>query len=166
MKVTLGEQLRGPAGHAHELLLGKPDWWTRPEQQATLAAWFLNCPGQSPGWDRYLLSVIHLRPIPRARPAAILVPGATHEVILFALDPIRRPQPTRPHSWKPLLPINVMEQVQLPDDDAARTLLRGAARAVMDGLLPAEPALSGAVEPWRTSMIRTAAHLRGEEHAQ
>lgn len=164
MKVTLGEQLRGPAGHAHEVITSgryaKPDW------QASLATWFLNCPGQSAAWDRYVLYVIHLRPIPGVKPAVIRVPGATHEILLIALDPTRRPQPSKPQTWRFLRPINVEEQVILPNDDAARELGRLSARAVLAEILPAEPAQSGAVEPWRTSLIRTSAHLRGEEHAR
>jgi hypothetical protein len=162
VKVTLGEQMRGPAGHAHEVVTVAVD---RPDQQATLAAWFLNCPGQSAAWDRYLLSVIHLRPLLGVKPAGIRVPGATHEVILVALDPARHPHPTKPRTWTILRPVNVAEQITLPGDIAARHLLKLAARAVIDGGLPAEPAMSGAVEPWRTTLIRTAAHLRGEEHA-
>jgi hypothetical protein len=95
----------------------------------------------------------------------ISVPHATHEVILLALDPAGDPKPTRTKTWKRLFPINVCEQIQVPDDDAARQLLYQAALGVMQGILPAEPPLSGAVEPWRTVLLKTAAHLRGEEHA-
>jgi hypothetical protein len=163
VKTTLGEQMRGPAGHAHEVVTIKVD---QPDQQATLATWFLNCPGQSAAWDRYLLSVIHLRPIAGVKPAGIRVPGATHEVVLVALDPDKHPHPTKPRTWAFLRPVNVAEQITLPDDNAARHVAKLAARAVVDGVLPAEPALSGAIEPWRTTLIRTSAHLRGEEHAR
>lgn len=136
-----------------------------PAQAATLATWFLRCPGQSPAWDRYLLSIIHLRDLPGVPPAEVRVPGATHEVLLFALDPEPDPQPTAPDSWRFLHPHNVMEQVQLPHDTAAIELLAKCAQAVLAGILPAEPMLAGAVEPWRTTLIRSAAHMRGEEHA-
>jgi hypothetical protein len=33
------------------------------------------------------------------------------------------------------------------------------------GILPAEPPLAGAVEPWRTCLLKSAAHQRGEVHA-
>lgn len=163
MKSAEGEVLAGSAGSAVEIVYTReaddpPDW------SASLAAWFLTCPGQSPAWEHYVLSTIHLRPIDGVRPAVIRVPGATHEVLLYACDP--RSDPTAdPATWRPLHPINVMEQVTLPDDASAAALLRDTALAVVVGLLWAEPPLSGQVEPWRTSLIRTSAHFRGEEHA-
>ena len=163
MKLHEGEILRGIAGTATEILRqGKPD---QPDWEATIAMWFLNCPGQSAAWDHYLLSIIHLRDIKDVPPAHIRVPGATHEVLLVALDPGQYPSPTKVDSWTMLRPINVEEQIHLPDDERAKELLHMSALAVVTGLLPAEPALSGAVEPWRTTLIRTSAHLRGEEHA-
>lgn len=163
MRATIGEMLRGPAGAATEVFVTGP--FDRPDQQALVAAWFLDCPGQSAAWRHYGLSVIHLRPIDGAAPAHIRVPQSTHEVILAAINPDANPVAADPNTWHPLQPLNVMEQLQLPGDHAARQLARLAAEAVVSGRLPAEPPLAGAVEPWRTSMIKTAAHLRGEEHA-
>lgn len=164
MKCTEGRTLVGPAGGAMEVLYewaeGDP-----PDVQGTVAVWYLHCPGQSPAWDRYILAVVHLRPIPGVRPAVVNVPHATHEVLVHALDPQRMPTALDPATWAPLRPLNVVEQLQLPDDDAAREVAALAARAVVDGVLPAEPPLSGQVEPWRTALLKTAAHLRGEEHA-
>ena len=159
-KATLGERLSGPAGFATEIIFTNP-----PESSATVVSWFLDCPGQSPAWRHFRLSIVHLRPSVALKPAHVMFPGATHEVTLFALDPERNPKPEDPRSWLRLSPINVCEQVSLPDDARAMALLRSCARAVVLGDLPAEPALSGAVEPWHTSLIRTSAHLRGEEHA-
>jgi hypothetical protein len=155
-----GAELSGPAGTATELLFHR----VRGPQQATVAAWWLQCPGQSVAWDRFMLAVVHLRPLDGEK-AHIRVPGATHEVLLAALNPERKPRPTRPWTWQYLQPLNVVEQVQLPDDAAAAQLLGQAAQAVVDGVLWAEPPLSGQAEPWHTSMVKTSAHLRGEEHA-
>jgi hypothetical protein len=154
----------GPAGTATEVVgTLEPD--DPPDWRGTVATWFLDCPGQSPAWRHYLLFVIHLRPIEGVRPAEIRVPHATHEVYLFALDPQPGPTPMDVKAWRFLRPQNVMEQVQLPHDEAASELAGLAAKAVVEGKLPAEPPLSGAKEPWRTSVLQTAAHLRGEEHA-
>lgn len=163
MKLSVGRILKGPAGTATEVLMeGKR---ATPDQTATLSTWFFDCPGQSPFWDNYLLSIIHLRPIEGVKPADIRVPGATHEVLLLALDPNKKPQATKLKSWSWLLPMNLCEQVELPDDKAAVVLLAQVAGAVVDGRLWAEPPLSGQKEPWRTVLVRTAAHHRGEEHA-
>lgn len=163
MRPEEGRVEEGPAGRAVELLL--PAERESSAEEATLAAWFITAPGQSPAWSHYLLSAIHLRPIEGVKPAVITVPRATHELLVIALDPGSRPVPTDSSSWRWLLPVNVCEQVELPGDESAVELARMAARAVVLGALPAEPPLSGAVEPWRTSMVKTSAHLRGEEHA-
>lgn len=158
-----GQILRGVNGTATEVILPTPR--PTPDQEATLAYWFLDCPGQAVAWNNYGLAVIHLRPIEGVRPAIVRVPGATHEVMLVALNPEKNPTLNDPASWQILTPINLMEQVQLPDDESAVDLLRDAAQAVVDGILWAEPPLAGQVEPWRTVLIKTAAHIRGEEHA-
>ena len=163
MKLTLGEVLQGPAGTATEVILkGTPD---RPAWVATLGMWFLSCPGQSPAWDKYLLSIIHLRPIDGVPDADISVPNATHEVLLIALNPDRNPTALDMSSWQHLTPANLVEQIELPNDEDAKDLLKKCATAVVNGMLWAEPPLSGQKEPWRTVLIKTAAHYRGEEHA-
>ncbi len=163
LNASEGRVFQGPCGTATEVLISGD--LPRPDVAATLSTWFLNCPGQSPAWDNYLLSIIHLRPIEGVRPAVISVPKATHEVLLLAADPTTNPTAMDPDSWQFLFPHNVSEQIELPDDVTAVMLLEDCARAVVDGILPAEPALAGAVEPWRTVLIKTAAHARGEEHA-
>lgn len=166
MKATLGETLHGPAGTATEVLFtldddDPVDW------AATVATWWLDCPDQTPFWRHYHLGIVHLRPLAAAaaRPPVINIPGATHELILYAVNPEPDPQPDDPRTWQALHPLNLVEQLQLPDDAAACGLLRQAAQAVVAGLLWAEPPLSGQVEPWRSTLIKTSAHWRGEEHA-
>lgn len=156
-RASLGRRHAGPYGDSVEVLM--------PYHPTTVAAWFLRCPGQSPAWDCYALSIVHLRPAPGMPEAIVHVPGSTHELLVTALDPQRDPQANRPRTWRHLTPINVCQQLQLPDDKAAAELAYQAALAVVAGILPAEPPLSGQVEPWRTTLIKSAAHLRGEEHA-
>lgn len=124
------------------------------DQGATVAAWFLSCPRQSPAWEHYLLKVLHLRPIEGGRPVNLAREGATHEVLLVALDPDRKPVPHDAQTWLHLYPVNAAEQLVLPHDGAARVAVEIAAQLVMHGVLPAEPPLSGAVEPWH-SVLRT-----------
>jgi hypothetical protein len=159
-----GEVLTGAAGSATQVVY-EPSPGDRPDWLATVSMWLLDCPGQSPAWHDYRLSIVHLRPITGTKPAAKRYSSSTHEVVLCALDSDKHPVPDDPATWELLSPLNVCEQIELPDDEAARSLLRSAAQAVVAGLLPAEPWMSGAVEPWRTSLLKTAAHYRGEAHA-
>ncbi len=158
-----GATVTGPYGSAIEVILDPPlvykDW------AACVSSWLLHCPGQSAAWDHYILSIIHLRSIEGVKPAVVRFPHATHEVMLVALDPAQHPVPEDVNSWRPLLPVNVEEQIELPNDSDAKDLLAVCVRAVVNGTLPAEPALAGAVEPWRSSLIKTSAHYRGEPHA-
>lgn len=164
MRISVSQTLTDVCGTAHrvarELEEGDPPDWS-----ASLACWFLNVPQQSPVWDCYLFDVIHLRDIEGVSPATIRVPGVTHQVLLIALNPEREPKPDDPHSWQMLTPINVSEQIELPGDEAAAEVGEQCVKAVLAGTLPAEPPLGGAVEPWRTALLKTAAHARGEEHA-
>lgn len=162
MNVREGRRLDGPAGTAVEVIATEHDV---PDWQASVAVWFLDCPGQSPAWRHYSLAAVHLRPIEGVKPAVVTVAGATHEVLLVALDPKTEPTPTGLGSWRMLHPVNVCEQITVPDDAHAAELLFMCAKAVVAGVLPAEPALAGAREPWHTSLIKTSAHVRGEEHA-
>lgn len=160
--MIFGERFAGPAGTATEIMLGPDDPQT-VDQGATIAIWFVEAPGQSPAWRYYALTVIHLRPIRgQTRPPVVTELGATHELMLYACDPELDPTPDDVQTWAPLMPINVVEQFKVPDDTAARSLLRRAAEAIVAGDLWAEPPLSGQTEPWHRTISDTSAHYRGE----
>jgi hypothetical protein len=164
MGIELGDRIAGPAGTAVECrYTPAPD--DPPAWKAGVASWFLDCPGQSPAWQHYHLGIVHLRQLYGVEQARVTVPGATHEVILFALDPDASPRADDVETWRTLRPINLAEQIQLPSDEAAAQLLRRAAEDVMAGRLWAEPLLAGQVEPWRTVLSVASAHARGEEQA-
>jgi|SRR5690348_13289293 hypothetical protein len=137
----------GAAGAGAELLI-TCDERSCPDVTANLGNWFLTCPRQAL-WDSYVLSLIHLRAIAGARAPVITVPGATHELMLLALDPECRPVAMNVDTWRYLRPFNVVEQFSVKTDEDALDLLADAARAVLNGELWAEPPLSNQVEPWR-----------------
>lgn len=56
MKSSSGEILVGAAGRATELILTIEDS-DPPDCGGTVAGWFLQCPGQSPAWQHYGLSI-------------------------------------------------------------------------------------------------------------
>lgn len=151
----------GVAGTATEIIAHTEpsdplDW------AATLKTWFLYCPGQSPAWSHYGLSVVHLRPIEGVRPAIVHLDGATHEVLLVAYDPQYEPKADDMTTWRFMLPVNLAHQVRVPDDEAAIKLIDYCAEAVIAGRLWAEPPLTGQTYPWKAALDATAEHLRGE----
>lgn len=162
MKITTSRVLNGPAGTATEVLIEGP--FPRPEWAACIGTWFFYCPGQSVAWHNYLLQIIHLRHIPGTHKPYINTPHATHEVVLQALNPAKNPVPTDNETWGRLTPLNFVDQFELPSDAAALEMLEMAALAVVNGVLWAEPPLSGQKEPWLTTLLQTSAHIRGEDH--
>lgn len=160
MEAKTGEVRDGPFGRAIEVILeGEPP---SPDVQAQVATWFLICPGQSPAWDCYFLSLVHLRPIEGGKPPVISREGATHEVMLFALDADRNPVPDDFTTWNPLWPQNFVGQYTAPDDETAKHDAKLMALAVIHGITWAEPPLSGQREPWEGSLRKLEEHHRGE----
>ena len=154
MEIKLGTVRFGVAGKAQQLLVELED--SDPKDfQAALGNWFIEAPNQSPAWRHYMLSLIHLRSIEGVPPAHIRVPGATHEFMMMAMDPDPAPDPLNPKTWSYLRPVNLEQQVVLPSDEAAIKLLARSAQCVAEGVLWAEPPLSGQVEPWQSFLRRS-----------
>ena len=86
MKIKPGIACRGPSATVLELLVERSPL-DPPIASATIASWFIDAPGQSSAWRNYLLSIAHLRDIPGEPPAKIRAVGATHELLLMAMDP-------------------------------------------------------------------------------
>lgn len=140
---------------------------TRPDQQASLAVWFLQIPDAHPLWSSFLLSAVHLREVDGAPPAFKRFPGATHEMLVIALDPVLEPRPDDVKTWRHLTPINVVEQFAVNTDDDAIAMTAALARACVDGLLFVEPeGILGARERWTTTVSSTSQHLRIGGHPQ
>jgi hypothetical protein len=108
-----------------------------PDQAATLALWVLNCPGAHPFWSWWVVSVIHLREISGVRPATITRPGATHELIVGALNPdkpVPDPRDTDPRVQF-LTPIDVIEQFEVRSDVEAALICELGVRCCCAGEL-------------------------------
>lgn len=150
MKVSTGEIHAGPAGSATQVVVSDIGPDDRQDIKGTVGVFFIHAPGQSPIWDKYFLSVVHLRDIPGAKPAILADPHATHEFHLGALDPDNDPSPERPMEWVLLHPLNLVWQTSLPDDVSALYMLEECAKKLVAGELWAEPPLAGQREPWRS----------------
>lgn len=160
-QIQLGETITGPVATAqHVIPVGEPEL---ADHAAHIATWFITAPNQSPAWDKYVLSVVHLRAIEGQQHDPIVrSEGATHEFLLYACEPDSNPRPDDLSTWHALRPLNLEHQVRLTSDEDAADLARLAAQAVCRGLLWAEPPLSGQTEPWASTLNHTAAHYRGE----
>ena len=163
MNVELGELIEGPFAHARQVIVRTVDI---PDQAAVLNTYFITAPWQSPAWVHYRLSVVHLRAVEHeTQPVTLRREGATHEFLLVALDPKANPVEHDPSTWHSLYPLNLEYQIRMESDENAAELCTLAARAVCNGLLWAEPPMSGQTEPWVSTLEATAAHYRGEhEH--
>lgn len=157
--------ITGPYGTASQIPPGH-----LTDTPATLAAWIISAPHWHPAWSQYLLAVITLADIPGTRPATVYVPGATHELIVAALNPERGPHAaaTATNASLDLLrPVNIAQQFT-GTDDRARELAALCARAVTDGILAPEtgdaPELIRAV--WAQSIAQTLNHDADPHHGR
>lgn len=57
------------------------------ETPTALVAYRVFRPNDHPFWSHYSVSLVHLRPLEGAPDAKLQFPGATHELVVYALDP-------------------------------------------------------------------------------
>lgn len=125
---------------------------TRPEQAGTLASWLVTAPGQSSITSDFLVAVVHLRPIPGAPPAPIRVEGATHEILVMALDPSARPRHDDQSTLVSFTPSNVQMQWGGLDDAGAVDVTALLVAAVCDGWVQVEPPMLGDQSLWERAL--------------
>ena len=130
------------------------------DRHSTIAAYMLESQRFHPHWSRWLLSVIHLRPVPGIRDAVIRLPGATHEIMIASLDPdsydehATFPPPT---GFRMLSPLDVAEQFIVPADQYAVRLLRIGVEACCIGIASPD---SDHRHAWHMSIHQAAASYR------
>lgn len=157
----MSARVEGPYGHAEHLEVPS----TAP---ATLLWWLITAPAYHPLWSQYVLAVVTLEDRPGMPPATLQFPGATHELIVLAVDPGNPPTRANDGQGFPYLtPVNIAHQFTATDDEM-RELAELACAGVVNGLLNPETADAPTRirEEWLSSCVRTLAHMRGEEHAQ
>lgn len=141
----------------------------------TTVTWWLLQGLWHPLWPQFVLSVVNLREVDGMPPAQLRFPGATHELMVVALNP---GDPLRLHDIETLesggfrgvggylTPIDVVHQFEATDEEMTH-LAELCARACTLGVLTPSTDEARAVlrEQWLTSCVRTLAHMRGEVHA-
>lgn len=168
MAETSATPITGPAGEAVRLELD-PD--VPPANASQIVdRWLITARAYHPLWWQYLLGCVRLDELPGLRPPVLHFPGATHELLLVALDPDHGPwTPGKlrdPTTVRELRPLNVVHQFTASDDEM-RQVLSLAAQAVVHGVL--NPETGDAPElirtQWLSAVTKTLAHIRGEAHA-
>lgn len=163
----------GPHGTAVEL-----DINTDLPGADTTVTWWLLTGTWHPLWPQFVISVVNLRDLPDRPPAKLHFPGATHELLVVALNPGDQRTPTR-HNPATLTagglravggflqPVDAVHQFTATDKEMTE-LADLAARACVDGILTpsTDDARTRLREAWLSACVRTLAHIRGEEHAE
>lgn len=103
------------------------------KQGAEICFWIVEAPWAHPMWHSYMLSAVHLRPCDGFPPAVVNLPGATHEVMLYALDPSRTPRLDR--IPRLLNPSNFHGQWIAESDDAAIAKVESCVDMILAGRL-------------------------------
>jgi len=108
-----------------------------PDADAGVVTWVVEATWAHPLFHSYVLDLVHLRPLPDGRETKIYLHGATHEMILHALNPDTPREPfilgDAPASW--LQPVNFAAQLVRPDDAAATATIEDAVRDICAGTL-------------------------------
>lgn len=114
-----------------------------------------------PIWDRWGLSVVHLRNIPGVKPPVLQFPGATHELVIVSLDP--EADPIDPDQVEPGLPwmqpVEVTQQFTVPKDTHALMLLEGVVESIVEGYSSPDRDYR---RLWEEAILKSADNLCGE----
>lgn len=137
--VALPADLRGHVGRAWRLdIAAFRRAMGRSEQtDATVAAWVIEAAWAHPVWHSYLISLVHLRPLPGQPEPDIALAGASHQFWLFALEPAAPREAVLRGSARPSLlwPANFAAQLAAPDDEAAGAFVEAAVLDICGGSL-------------------------------
>lgn len=114
------------------------------ETDTTVALWVVFAPWAHAYWSYYLIGAIHLRPMAKLKAPTIFLPGATHEIMIFALDPETVPDVVNSSKLRKLRPINFAGQWIVRERPNPVDLDRGAAAKVR---VTVDEILAGVLSP-------------------
>lgn len=104
---------------------------------AEVCAWVVEARWAHPVWHSYWIDLAHLRPVAgHQRPFTVYLAGATHELVLMALDPdaLLRPM-IGGGPVQALAPVNFAAQFVAENDAMALRRVELAVQAICDGRL-------------------------------
>lgn len=150
-------------GHAKAWRIKSPSapaW----QNEGCAAAWLLHVPWAHPLWSFYVLQTIALRSIEAEdRPPVLQFPGASHEMLVSALNPDMpladiddwNGPGTPPMAY--LEPFDQCVQFIVADDAQAELVSDLVVRAIVEGNLSPDSDFRGL---WRETIANTAEHVR------
>lgn len=135
----------------------------------TTCCWVIDSPHFSPAWNQWALNVITLATVDDRGPAALQFQGATHEMLLLALNPEKgrfdqAALDAPGGGFHHLLPVNYCDQFEASDTEML-ALAAWMVWGMVNGHLQVEPNGAYDRESWLASATKTLAHIRGEVHA-
>lgn len=164
--ITEAPTLTGAFGTAWRVRLQPVGQRERPDHDGTVGAFIVRAPNAHPLWDHYAINVMHLRPIEGVKPAHITSPGATHELMILALNPEEPLPPSLDAgpSWKLsfLRPIDVVTQFKAADDVVADEILELAIAAIVNGQISPDQDYRSR---WTEAIVTTAEHFAAGKHS-
>jgi hypothetical protein len=104
-----------------------------PPHELTVVSWVVEARWAHPLWHSYFLCAISLREVPGWPPAQINLAGATHEVMLYALDPNHKRALNDRHRY--LQPSNFHGQWKAESDEAAAAFIEETVKLILNGQL-------------------------------
>lgn len=156
----------GPYGQGYEIPLPR-----KADAASTVCWWLIDAPAYHPLWSQYVLCVLRLTdPRPDLGSPHLKFEGATHEVTVFAVSPdwhwTSKKLAARGGIPPYLTPVNISEQYEATDAEMEE-IASLCVKAVTNGSLNPETADAPERirESWLTVIVKTLAHIRGEEHA-
>jgi hypothetical protein len=110
------------------------------KKHTTCGGFIVSAPYAHPHWQNYFCSVIHLRDVPGLDPATIYLEGATHEMLLWAMNPKKGIAPILEYKDDNVMsyclsPVNFGAQFVSASDQAAHDLILIAMKDVADARL-------------------------------
>lgn len=134
---TTAPTMKGAAGNAWLLdmtaIRQKDGIVDDPRAAVSLPCWIASAPYAHPLWSHYAILCVALRDGPGLPKARVRLEGATHEIMVFALDPNTKPAVNETPCF--LHPVNFVGQFIEVDDLSAALRVQHAVQDVIDGRL-------------------------------
>ena len=163
--ISVEPTLVGRHGRAWRLDLSKQRA-DKTELDAAVDLWVVEAPWAHPAWHSYGVVLIHLRPV-EGEDTVFYLAGASHEVVIYALDPREHRQAMVDEGRiAPLEPPNFAAQFIEPDDAKAQHRIQVTVQSIIDGLLsPDTDFVRLWVQLFGDNMIQREENTDGNDHA-